>query len=122
MSESLIDGILAASGSLSPHTAPSPMPDAPTDTARLDAAEDPLADLSRGVASVLPLVVLSAPLNRWTSRPEQKRDDIMQNGPRASRCLTARTMECTNVTREGKEDRERENGGGGKKTLSSSCS
>ena len=53
-------------------------------------------------------VVLSAPLNRWTSRPEQKREGIMQNGPRASRCLTALTMECTNVTREGKEHRERE--------------
>ena len=59
MNESLVDGILAGSGSLSQHTAPSPMPDAPTDTARLDDAEAPLTDLSRGVASVLPLLYVA---------------------------------------------------------------
>ena len=64
--------------------------------------------LDRRSASWRTSVGLSAPLNRWTSRPEQRREGIMQNGPRASRCLTARTMECTNVTREGKEHRERE--------------
>ena len=74
--------------------------------------------LDRRTASWRTSVVLSAPLNRWTSRPEQTREGIMQNGPRASRCLTALTMECTNVTREGKEHRERERermGEGGRK-------